>query len=122
MWFSKEQIHTKALDILIFGNRSSIEKELEELLRDEFAVFELDCLCYTAKNLVEMLKKRGFSASSHYISSILKSKYNLEIEKNSSYQYYRSEIYHDSNSFANGYTNEKGRYYLFNRTIFGQLQ
>lgn len=122
MWFSKEQIHTEALDVLIYGNRSSIEKELEELLRDEFAVFEVDYLCYTAKNLVEMLKKRGFPASSHYISAILKSKYNLKIEKNSSYQYYRSEIYHESNSCNNGFTNEKGRYYLFNRATFGQIQ
>jgi hypothetical protein len=32
MWFTKEQIHTEALNILIRGNRTSIEKELEEML------------------------------------------------------------------------------------------
>ena len=121
MWFSKDQIHTAALDALLFGNRSSIEKELEEMLKDEFVVFEVDKLCYTSKNLVDMLKRRGFIASSHYIASVLKSKYNLENEKNSSYKYYRSEIYHESNSISDGFTHEKGRYYSFDRAIFGNV-
>ena len=119
MWFSKEQIYTPALDVLLFGNKTSIEKELEEMLKDEFAVFEEDKLCYTTKNLVEMLKRRGFIASSNYISSILKQKYNLINGKNTSYKYYRSDIYHESNTIGNGFTNEKGRYYSFDRAIFG---
>jgi hypothetical protein len=121
MWFSKDQIHTAALDLLLSGNRTSIEKEVEEMLKDEFAVFELNELCYTPTNLSNMLKNRGFNASSHYIASILKTKYNLKVEKNSNYRYYRSEIYHESSSFANGFTNEKGRYYRFDKVIFAQL-
>jgi hypothetical protein len=118
MWFTKEQIHTEALDVLISGNRTSIEKELEEMLKDEFAVFEVDKLCYSLKNIVEMLRGRGVSTSSNYIATILKNKYNLENEKNSSYKWYRSEIYNTEATLSNGFTSEKGRYYSFERSIF----
>lgn len=117
MWFTKEQIHTEALNILIRGNRTSIEKELEEMLLEEFAVFELDKLCYSAKNLCEMLKKRGLSVSSNYISSTLQSKYGLE-PKNSSYKWYRSEIYADGSPVATGSSPEKGRYFEFTKELF----
>jgi hypothetical protein len=118
MWFKKEQIHTEALDVLISGNRTSIEKELEEMLKDEFAVFEVDKLCYSLKNIVEMLRGRGVSTSSNYIATILKNKYNLENEKNSSYKWYRSEIFNTEATLSNGFTSEKGRYYSFERSIF----
>jgi len=118
MWFKKEQIHTEALDVLISGNRTSIEKELEEMLKDEFAVFEVDKLCYSLKNIVEMLKGRGVSTSSNYIATILKNKYNLENEKNSSYKWYRSDIFNTEVTLSNGFTSEKGRYYSFERSIF----
>lgn len=117
MWFTKEQIHTEALDVLIFGNRTSLEKELEEMLKDEFANFEVESLCYTTKNLVEMLRSRGAISSINYIATILKTKYNLEC-KNSTYKWYRSEIYNASSSTLDGFTNEKGRYYTFERSKF----
>jgi hypothetical protein len=117
MWFTKEQIHTKALDILIFGNRTSIEKELDEMLKQEFAIFELDTLCYTTNNIVEMLRKRGFNTSSNYVATIFRTKYNLDY-KNSSYKWYRSEIYNASSTTVDGFTNEKGRFYTFERSKF----
>ncbi len=117
MWFTKEQIHTEALDVLITGNRTNIEKELEEMLKDEFAVFETDTLCYTTKNLVEMLRSRGVSSSSNYIATIMKTKYNLDY-KNSSYKWYRSEIFNVENNVSNGFTSEKGRFYTFERNKF----
>ena len=119
MWFSTEQIHTEALDILMFGNRTNVEKELEELLKDEFSFFDVDTLCYTTKNLFDMLRSRGVNVSSSYIATVLKSKYNLAIEKNSSYKYYRSEIYNAANPVASGFTSERGRYYEFKRSVFG---
>lgn len=117
MWFTKEQIHTEALNVLIQGNKTSLEKELEEMLKDEFAVFELDKLCYSGKNLCEMLKNRGLNASNSYIISILKSKYNLE-SKNSSYQWYRSEIYSNGSPAVTGCTSEKGRFFEFTKDLF----
>ena len=117
MWFTKEQIHTEALNVLIRGNRTSIEKELEEMLIEEFAVFEVDKLCYSAKNLCEMLKNRGFVVSSYYISSTLQSKYGLT-SKNSSYQWFRSEIYANKSPVATGSTTEKGRFFEFTKELF----
>ena len=117
MWFTKEQIHTEALNVLIRGNRTNIEKELEEMLIEEFAVFEVDKLCYSAKNLCEMLKNRGFVVSSYYISSTLQSKYGL-MPKNSSYQWYRSEIYTNGSPVATGSTTEKGRFFEFTKELF----
>ena len=117
MWFTKEQIHTEALNVLIRGNKTSIEKELEEMLKDEFAVFELDKLCYSGKNLCEMLKSRGLNVSNSYIINTLKTKYNLE-SKNSSYQWYRSEIYSNGSPVATGCTSEKGRFFEFNKEFF----
>lgn len=117
MWFTKEQIQTEALNVLIRGNRTNIEKELETMLLEEFALFEVDSLCYSAKNLCEMLKNRGLPVTSNYISSTLQSKYNLE-SKNSSYKWYRSEIYGSGNPLVNGYTNAKGRYFEFTKELF----
>lgn len=118
MWFTKEQIHTDALTVLIRGNRTSVEKELEEMLKDEFTVFEELQLCYTTKNLVNMLKNRGVNTSSNYVATLLKTKYGLESDKNSSYKWYRSEIFNVDNSNADGFTSEKGRYFIFQREKF----
>ena len=118
MWFTKQQIHTKALDVLIKGNKTSLEKELEEMIQDEFTVLEKPFLCYTAKNLVEMLKHRGFSTSSNYISKTLNTKYNMFYEKNSSYEWYRSEIFDEKSPNLSGFTSEKGRYFKFEREKF----
>ena len=117
MWFTKEQIHTEALNVLIRGNRTSIEKELEEMLSEEFAFFGLDSLCYSAVNLSDMLKIRGLFVSNHYISNTLKNKYGLTA-KNSSYKWYRSEIYTNGSPVATGFTSEKGRFFEFTKELF----
>jgi hypothetical protein len=117
MWFTTTQIHTEALNVLKRGNTTSIEKELEEMLKDEFAVFDVKKLCYTTKNLHEMLKTRGALCTSSYIAKILKDKYSL-VSENSSYKRYRSELRSDGNHEMNGFTNEKGRYFSFMRETF----
>lgn len=118
MWFTKEQIYTESLDVLIRGNKTNVEKELEEMLREEFVIFNQEELNFSAKNLCLMLKNRGLNVSSSFISNVLKTKYNLSVNKNSSYKWYRSEIYSDNKSIAMGYTSEKGRYFTFKREQF----
>ncbi|WP_430399830.1 primase-helicase family protein [Flavobacterium sp.] len=118
MWFTKEQIHTEALNVLIKGNKTSVEKELEEMLKEEFVVFDEPKLCYTATNLVVMLKNRGLPVTTGYVSNILKNKYNLKSDSNSSYKWFRSEIYNSNVKTTNGFTSEKGRYYSFDRELF----
>ena len=67
-----------------------------------------------------MLKNRGFVVSSSYIATILKGRYNLEVEKNSSYKWHRSEIFNADIPVVTGFTNEKGRYYVFRKELFSE--
>ena len=117
MWFTKEQIHTEALQILIRGNKTTLEKEIEELILDELAFFEKDELCYTAQNIVEMLGKRNLKVTNNYVKTILNDKFNLAYEKNSSYQLYRSD--YSTPDFLN-FTNQKGRFYRFTVEVFNE--
>jgi hypothetical protein len=117
MWFSAEQLYTPSLGKLINGNRSYVEKELEELLIDEFENSGEDELCYTAKNLVDMLKRNNVLAQSNYIVKLLKEKYKLK-PVNSSYKYYRTEFKSPENINGINFTTEKGRYYTFKRENF----
>ena len=117
MWFTKEQIHTEALNLLINGNKTSLEKELDEMLAEQFILFEKEELCYTSSNLVQMLKNRGFNASNYYVASVLRTKYEiLNNEKNSTYKWYRSDIASDNLEMS--FTSEKGRYFVLKRESF----
>lgn len=114
MWFSAEQIHTTALDKLMYGNRTTIEKEIEELLTDEFAISNENVLNYTSKDIVDMLKKRNVVVQNNYVSTILKSKFGLS-PINSSYKCFRSDIFSPSSPIGSNFTNEKGRFYTFDK-------
>jgi len=120
MWFTKEQIYTDALRILKEGNKTNIEKELEEMLIDEFSYFDIQELCYTAKNIVELMKTRNIIVSTNYVTTILKTKYGFKDSKNSSYKYYRSSIVNTESPIATGFTLEKGRFFVFKREQFIQ--
>ena len=64
-----------------------------------------------------MLKIRGLFVSNHYISNTLKNKYGLTA-KNSSYKWYRSEIYANGSPITTGFTSEKGRFFEFTKELF----
>lgn len=117
MWFEAEQLYTSALGNLKSGNRSYVEKELEEMLIDEFENSGEDELCYTAKNLVDMLKRNNVPTQSNYIVKLLKEKYKLK-PINSSYKYFRTDILNPNDKKGTNYTPEKGRYYTFKRENF----
>lgn len=117
MWFNSEQLYTQALGNLINGNRSYVEKELHELLIDEFENSGQDELYYTAKNLLDMLKRNNVIAQSNYIIKLLKEKYKLK-PTNSSYKYYRTEILNPNDKTGANYTIEKGRFYTFKKENF----
>lgn len=121
MWFTKEQIHTKALDLLINGNKSNVEKELEELLLDEFSYFGCDELSYTPKDLLNMLKTRNVNVNSNYITTILKEKFKLQQSVNSSYKFYNSNLLIGNESTLQNYQTCKGRFYTFNRKMIKEM-
>ncbi|WP_158973867.1 primase-helicase family protein [Cellulophaga sp. L1A9] len=116
MWFTKDQIYTDALRVLKDGNKTYLHKELEQIISDEFYMFEKEELKYSAGDLVDKLLKNNIRVSSFKISDLLKNKYNLET-KNSTYI-----KYHISNSTLNKpiveETNHKGRHYTFKQEQF----
>jgi hypothetical protein len=118
MWFAKEQIYTTALDVLVKGNRTSIEKEIEEFLIDEFSIIDIAELYYSVTDLVQQLNKRNIKVNNHYVSKILKEHFELE-SKNSSYRLYKVDY---SNPLTENFTvyfeTLKGRHYTFKKEGF----
>ncbi|WP_178989531.1 primase-helicase family protein [Winogradskyella schleiferi] len=116
MWFTKEQIYTRALAVLMNGNRTFINKELEQILSDEFLMFDTDTLKYSIGDLVEKLSKHNIRTSSFKVSELIKKMYQLE-PKNSTYT-----KYHISQSATDmpivGETTHKGRHYTFKKAMF----
>lgn len=118
MWFTKEQIYTKALDVLVRGNRTSIEKEIEEFLIDQFYTLELDELYYTTKDLHEQLNLANIRVGKNYVSKIITENFKLE-PKNSSYNFYSLDLSTMNNGKWSVYTeNRKGRFYTFKKEEF----
>lgn len=118
MWFTKEQIYTKALDVLVRGNRTSIEKEIEEFLIDQFCTLELDELYYTTKDLHEQLNLANIRVGKNYVSKIITENFKLE-PKNSSYTFYSLDLSTMNSGKWSVYTeSRKGRFYTFKRDEF----
>jgi len=119
MWFTKEQIYTSALTVLMNGNKTYINKELEQIISDEFLQFDTEELKYSVGDLVDKLSKYNIRTSSFKIAELLRSTYNLE-PKNSTYI-----KYHMSLSVANKpiveESRHKGRHYTFKKELFENL-
>lgn len=118
MWFSPEQIYTNALQVLKSGNKTLIESELRELLIENFEFFNVDELCYSSKDILELLKAKNINSNSIYISKIIQNEFNICIEKNSSYKYYNSNSSIQCNYPENDFINKKGRYFRFLKKDF----
>jgi hypothetical protein len=117
MWFTTDQIYTQALAVLINGSKTYINKELEQILSDEFLLFETNVLKYSVTDLVNKLSKNNIRTSSFKVSEILKNQYQLEA-KNSSYIKYNTYTSAD-NKLIIEETVFKGRHYTFTKEEFG---
>jgi len=117
MWFTTDQIYTQALAVLINGSKTYINKELEQILSDEFLLFETNVLKYSVTDLVNKLSKNNIRTSSFKVSEILKNQYQLEA-KNSSYIKYNTYTSAD-NKLIIEETVFKGRHYTFTNEEFG---
>ena len=116
MWFTREQIHTPALDKLIKGNTNTVERELNFILNDAFMQFEVDKLEYTLSDIVEIFANSSIKTSKRIVSNILKN--NLKLDSvNGTYKKYHlastllGEIFGD-------YSSSKGRYFTFLKKDF----
>lgn len=118
MWFTKEQIHTKALDVLIGGNKTYIEKDLEVFITDQFQTLEVNELYYSTNDLIEELNKANIRVSKSYLSKILTETLNLE-SKNSCYKLFKIDLtYSNDGKWSVYHEMKKGRYFTFKKEDF----
>lgn len=116
MWFTKQQIYTPALDKVVKGNKTYLSQEIKEILIDDFIIFEVDILKYTATDLLEKLITGNIRTNRAKVSKSLKEEYNLE-SINGSYQKYFLSLGTLNKSIVDSKT-EKGRYYEFHKKDF----
>ena len=114
MWFTKEQIHTAALDKLVKSNKTFIHKELEQILLDEFDMFDQDALKYSNADLVRKLSENNIRVSSSKITEAIKKHMGLETI-NSSYSTYHLSIIPETQKPFVDEKKCKGRHYTFTR-------
>jgi hypothetical protein len=118
MWFTRAQIHTKALDKLVGGNRTYTEKEIEAFITEQFHILEVDELYYTTNDLIEELNKANIRVSKSYISKIISENFNLE-PKNSCYKLYRLDLSNvNGGNWSVSYEMRKGRFFTFKTEDF----
>lgn len=120
MWFTKDQIRTEALEVLVKGNKYSLETELILLLKELFEDFEKDELYYTLSNLIEFLRQTGQRSSRQELSNIITEKWKLE-SKNSSYKWYRRILQPEMSEWFIQSTTVKGRFYTFKKEFIDSL-
>jgi len=116
MWFTKEQIHTEALDVLINGNKTFLNKELKQILSDEFIQFDTEVLKYSVGDLVDKLSKNNIRTNSFKITEFIKTEYQIE-SKNSTYVKYHMSMTISNEPYVEE-SKHKGRHYIFTREMF----
>ena len=117
MWFTKEQIITEALSRLVKGNTTYLNKEIEEILIDDFIKFEVDEIKYSLSDLVEILSKNNVRVSTSKVSEVLKNYFNID-SKNGSYSKFYLTTHPNSNNYSVEEIKFKGRYFSFKKEDF----
>jgi len=118
MWFTPDQIFTDALNKVKECNKTTIEKELSEIISEEIAKFELNEICFTNQELLALIKDSGVRASRSQITYILRNKWALlPIENPSTYINY-SYKYNDGKNQSTSEEIRKGRHYTFKKEMF----
>ncbi|MBI9041682.1 MAG: helicase [Lutibacter sp.] len=117
MWFTKEQIYTEALLKLVKGNKTYLNKEIEEILIEDFIKYEKEELKYSLGDLVEVLSKNNVRVSTAKISEVLKEYFEVE-SKNGSYSKYFQTTNPSSGDYYAEEIKQKGRYFTFYKRDF----
>jgi len=122
MWFSKEQIWTKALDKLKKGNKTFVEKQLIETIDDELDKFDLREIKYAIGDLIDLMNKNNLRMSGFQMTNLLKEKWNMQ-SKNTSYQkYYLVHNPTDNNNLTPSSNKDKGRVYTFSKEFLQNIK
>jgi hypothetical protein len=120
MWFTPNQIYTDALKKVKDNNKTTIEKEIGEIISEEIAKFELEEICFTNQDLLMFIKESGVRVNRGQITSLLQNKWGLKPnETPSSYLKYNYVFRNDGNETIQQ-ERRKGRYYTFKKEIFNK--
>ena len=119
-WFSSQQIWTPALEVLVEGNRSSIEKEIETIIADSFDDYEVDTICYTEKDIIDKLKEINIRVNKFQVAKIIKEIWKISPRtKASTYKYYFSAQTINQDFFVNSETRQ-GKFFTFLKPTINQ--
>ena len=114
MWFTKKQIHTKALENLVKGTKANLEKELLSIIEEMLEEFELEKIKLSLNDLQNAVKDSYYKVPINRINGIVKEKWKLTSSNSSYYQYYKS-INPGTNEWQVSSANKKGRCYTFKK-------
>ncbi|MBO4234224.1 hypothetical protein FO675_07955 [Riemerella anatipestifer] len=115
MWFSPNEIKTKALQKLVFKNGNKLEAKMVELLYEFFESNEVQEISVVPQDVLNMLNRmfRQLNFSRNDVRTILKDKWKLEPQKNG-LTYIRYYIDYSGNFYEN---NAVGRYFKISKNF-----
>ncbi len=118
MWFSPEEIWTEALAKLKGGNRSSAQREIEEIVLEKMNDFNLDEIRMTLADLYDELKHMRLQKA--YIKEVLQEKMKMKpLHQPLRYKLWSFAVNpNDSSDMIPSGIDKKGRYYTFKRSQF----
>lgn len=107
MWFTPQQIKTKALVKLVKHNSNQLEKEIANVLLNTMESLDLEVLEFTFSDLLNILNKFKIKYDAVEIKKIVRKNWKLSQAKNSN-QYQKISITNDLDFYQNL---TKGRYF-----------
>ena len=115
MWFSPDEIKTKALQKLVFKNGNKLEAKMVELLYEFFESNEVQEISVVPQDILNILNRmfRQLNFSRNDVRTILKDKWKLEPQKNG-LTYIRYDIDYSGNFCEN---NVVGRYFKISKNF-----
>ncbi|MFH6956459.1 primase-helicase family protein [Flavobacterium aquidurense] len=117
MWFTPEQIKTKALLKLVRHNSNQIERELANVLLNTMESLDIENLDFSFSDLLNILNKFKIKYDAVEIKNIIRKNWKLEQAKNSN-QYQKVSITNDLDFYQNL---TKGRYYSITRDFLSDF-
>ena len=113
MWFSPEQIKTKALENLMQNNRNRVEKELASVILSAMETLELEEIQLCPLDALQLLNRTRIKTDLTQLRHIFKKDWKLQNQDNSMV-YSKLMIWQEGGM---GLTDAKGRYYSIKRSF-----
>ncbi|WP_338760140.1 primase-helicase family protein [Bernardetia sp. ABR2-2B] len=113
MWFTTKQIYTEALQRVMDNNMPKFHKALRNYINEMLELHNLDEICYTGSQLLEIMKEQGLrNVEKSYLTNILKKDFDLTASKPKYASFYSEHTESEP-------VKKKGRFYTFDREVLG---